>query len=111
MTPHFFHIECLAIPDARSYTHTYDSFFYVSLQPSRDLQALTGLRLIELLSFAIMVVGGKKPGKTTTAKHKGGHRNYKKGSVDIDHLADKLKTFVKAVGCRNPFDFGEYNNM
>ena len=46
-----------------------------------------------------------KPGK-------GGNRNYKKTiNIDMDHLTDEIKWYVKAVGCKAAFDFGEYNNI
>ena len=46
-----------------------------------------------------------KPGK-------GGNRNYKKTiNIDMDHLTDEIKRYVKAVGCKVAFDFEEYNNL
>ena len=53
----------------------------------------------------------KASAKTTTLSKKGGARSFKKGSVDVDHLSDRLKGYVKAVGARNAFDFQEYNSM
>ena len=41
----------------------------------------------------------------------GGDRAFKKCKVDTDLLADELKDYVKRVGVKGAFDFGEYKSM
>ena len=41
----------------------------------------------------------------------GGGRAFKKSKVDTDLLADELKAYVKRVGVKGAFDFGEYKSM
>ena len=40
----------------------------------------------------------------------GGNRAIKKSAIDADMLADQLKLYVKEVGVKEAFDFGEYKS-
>ena len=40
----------------------------------------------------------------------GGKRAIKKSAIDADMLADQLKLYVKEVGVKGAFDFGEYKS-
>ena len=37
--------------------------------------------------------------------------NFKKSSVDLDLLSDEMKSYVKAVGVKEAFEFREYNSL